>query len=124
MTNQLSLFCLVNGKTTLNAFPVSAQATITFGELKELIKAKKPVEFKDVDADKLCLWRVSIPVNTSTRHSAIFLNSLDSKEELLPTDELSEIFTETPPKKTIHIIVQCTFLELGKSSITNRYQLR
>ncbi|KAG0373735.1 hypothetical protein BGX24_011312 [Mortierella sp. AD032] len=30
-------------------------------ELKDAIKTKKAQEFDDIDADKLTLWRVSIP---------------------------------------------------------------
>ncbi|KAF8931909.1 hypothetical protein BGZ47_011637, partial [Haplosporangium gracile] len=60
--NRLSLFCLVNGEATSNAFPVEIEATKTIGDLKELIKTKKTNDFQDVDADKLTLWRVSISV--------------------------------------------------------------
>ncbi|KAG0302864.1 hypothetical protein BGZ97_002144, partial [Linnemannia gamsii] len=46
---------------TSNAFPVEIESTKTIGSLKELFKAKKTNDFQDVDADRLTLWRVSIP---------------------------------------------------------------
>ncbi|KAF9089031.1 hypothetical protein BGX27_002573, partial [Mortierella sp. AM989] len=59
--NPLMLFCLVDGEATSNAFPVGIESTKTIGDLKELIKTKKTNDFSDVDADKLTLWRVTIP---------------------------------------------------------------
>ncbi|KAF9346427.1 hypothetical protein BGX26_002075 [Mortierella sp. AD094] len=103
MTNQLKLFCLVDGEPTANAFPLSISSTNDIGTLKEHIKTKKSPKFDDIAADELTLWRVSVPVVAATKHSAVLLKSIGDKEELLPTDELSDIFNETPAKKTIHI---------------------
>ncbi|KAG0257284.1 hypothetical protein BGZ95_005291 [Linnemannia exigua] len=100
----ISLFCLVDGEATSNAFPVEIESTKTIGDLKELIKSKKSPEFNDVAADKLTLWRVSIPV-TDNKQPSVLSNFLKSALELTPTDDVSEVFPETPPKKTIHIIV-------------------
>ncbi|KAF9580471.1 hypothetical protein BGW38_002878 [Lunasporangiospora selenospora] len=102
----LTLFCLVDGESTSNAFPVLASTTTTIRELKELIKTKKANRFQDVDADELTLWRVSHPVIAIHKHQPVLLNKIDSPTELDPTDDISDIFTEPPPKKTIHIIVQ------------------
>ena len=104
--NRLSLFCLVDGEPTFNAFPVGIEVSKTIGDLKELIKTKKSNQFSDVDADQLTLWRVSIPVVVANKHKPIALNEFESATELDPTDDLSDVFEETPPKKTIHVIVQ------------------
>ncbi|KAG0012100.1 hypothetical protein BGZ82_002729 [Podila clonocystis] len=104
--NRLSLFCLCDGESTSNAFSVKVATTDTIDDLKEAIKVKKTPKFDDIATDELTLWRVSVPVIAAEKHDAVALHALDSKEELLPTDELSDVFTETPPKKTIHIIVQ------------------
>ncbi|KAG0248702.1 hypothetical protein BG011_009994, partial [Mortierella polycephala] len=78
----------------------------TVDNLKDLIKTKKAPRFDDVSADELKLWRVNVPVIAADKHIAIVLNEIESKTELVLTDNLSDVFEEKPPKKTIHIIVQ------------------
>ncbi|KAG0367480.1 hypothetical protein BC939DRAFT_504160 [Gamsiella multidivaricata] len=102
----LTLFCLTDGEPTSNAFSVKIPSTETVYSLKKLIKAEKTVTFADVDADKLTLWRVSVPVVAANIHNVVFLNEIDSKTELVPTTRLSKVFTEEPPEEVIHIIVQ------------------
>ncbi|KAF9342828.1 hypothetical protein BGX26_006780, partial [Mortierella sp. AD094] len=62
MTVLLKLFCLVDGESPSNAFPLSISSTDDVGILKELIKSKKTVDFADIDADKLTLWHVAVPL--------------------------------------------------------------
>ncbi|KAF9577905.1 hypothetical protein BGW38_006595 [Lunasporangiospora selenospora] len=102
----LIIFCLVDGDPTARSFPVSVSAKTTIGELKELIKTKKAIDFLDIDADKLTLWLVSHSVIPINKHNAVLLSAIDSPTELEPTDSISDIFKEEPVKKTIHIIVQ------------------
>ncbi|KAG0009098.1 hypothetical protein BGZ81_003632, partial [Podila clonocystis] len=59
--NRMSLFCLVDGEATANAFSVKVSSNDTVDDLKDLIKTKKTNDFSDIDANKLTLWRVSIP---------------------------------------------------------------
>ncbi|KAG0014707.1 hypothetical protein BGZ82_001683, partial [Podila clonocystis] len=99
-------FCLVDGEATSNAFPVEIESSKTVGHLKDLIKAKKANNFQDVEADDLTLWRVSIPVDPANKHRPIVLNEFESATELDPTDDLSHVFDDQPPKKRIHIIIQ------------------
>ncbi|KAF9369335.1 hypothetical protein CPC16_004587 [Podila verticillata] len=102
--NLLSLFCLVDGDTT--PFSVEVDRTKTVDHLKDHIKAKKAPEFNDIAADKLTLWRVTIPVVPPNRRKPIVLTEVKSAAELDPTDDLCDVFEEKPPKKTIHVIVQ------------------
>ncbi|KAF9972814.1 hypothetical protein BGZ73_003998 [Actinomortierella ambigua] len=104
MNTTLSLFCLVDGERT--AFPLDIETTKTIGDLKKLIKAEKSPRVDDVAADELTFWKVSIPVVPKKERKEILLDDVVSKEELDETDDLSDVFTETPPKKTIHIIIQ------------------
>ncbi|KAG0212245.1 hypothetical protein BGX28_006598 [Mortierella sp. GBA30] len=106
IANQFTLFCLLDGESTSNTFSVKAATSDTVDDLKKLIKAEKSNDFSDVDADKLTLWCVSIPVVPENKHNPVILNQIDSPTELSPTDDLSDVFHEMPPKKTIHIIVQ------------------
>ncbi|KAF9160845.1 hypothetical protein BGX20_002369, partial [Mortierella sp. AD010] len=75
-------------------------------DLKKRIKAEKSNQFSDVDADQLTLWRVSIAVASIDKRKPVVLNEHDTAIELDPTDDISDVFKVTPPKKTIHIIVQ------------------
>ncbi|KAF9178381.1 hypothetical protein BGZ51_007824 [Haplosporangium sp. Z 767] len=102
----LTLFCLVDGEPTSRAFPLSAPLSQTIGGLKKLIKTENAVEFKDVDANDLTLWQVSIPVDPAKKYDVVSLDTVDPKQELMPTDDLSDVFVEKPPKKSIHIVVQ------------------
>ncbi|KAG0222000.1 hypothetical protein BGW42_007040 [Actinomortierella wolfii] len=103
-TNSLTLFCLVDGEKT--AFPVTIDTDKTIGELKKAIRDEKANYFHDVDADELSLWHVSVPVLPKKDRKPIWLADVPKKEELDETDDIADVFTDVPPKKTIHIIVQ------------------
>ncbi|KAI8604618.1 hypothetical protein EDD21DRAFT_365794 [Dissophora ornata] len=68
-------------------------------------RLKKTNALSDINANKLILWRVSLPV-TSDKLKPIFLVDIESKTELDPTDDIRDVIEEEPPKKTIHAIVQ------------------
>jgi hypothetical protein len=104
--DRLNLFCLVDGEPQSNVFSVKPSPADTVDDLKKLIKTEKTNQFSDVDADQLTLWRVSISVVPANKHKPIVLNEVESPTELEPTDDVSDVFDEPPPKKTIHIIVQ------------------
>ena len=102
--NLFTLLCVVDGEAT--AFPVVVKPSNLVGELKDAIKTKKDPRFDDIAADKLTLWKVSIPLVPLHERKPIVLTEHKSATELDPTDDISDVFKETPPKKTIHIIVQ------------------
>jgi len=107
--NRLTLFCLVDGEATSNAFSIKIPSSDTVDELKDLIKIKNPDTFSRVDAKELTLWRVSILDDDNGEEDfPILLDNISGKDrkKLRATSELSDVFEETPPKKTIHIIVQ------------------
>ncbi|KAG0360734.1 hypothetical protein BGZ54_009410 [Gamsiella multidivaricata] len=98
--SNLNLFCLTDREPMSNAFPVKILSTETVDSLKGLIKANKTPEFDNVAADKLMVWRVSVPVVAANIRNAVFLNEIDYKTELVPKTRLSKVFTEEPPKKS------------------------
>ncbi|KAG0347172.1 hypothetical protein BG004_008328, partial [Podila humilis] len=100
----LTLFCVVDGEAV--PFSVKVAPTDSVDDLKKAIKAQKTIDFSDVDADKLTLWLGSIPIPPPKEQKPIFLDEAESPTELGPSDDISDVFVETPPKKTIHIIVQ------------------
>ncbi|KAG0013939.1 hypothetical protein BGZ82_001959, partial [Podila clonocystis] len=122
--DRVSLFCLVDGEATANAFSIKIPSNNNVDDLKDLIKAKIPDTFNGVDAKDLTLWRVSIPVVPANKHKPIVLNEFESATELDPTDDISDVFAYKPLKKTIHIIVQRPprgDLRVDIKKITNKF---
>ncbi|KAF9343513.1 hypothetical protein BGX34_006667, partial [Mortierella sp. NVP85] len=58
----LRLWCLVDGKSSSEAFPIDIDASAAIGDLKRTIK--KESVFKYTAASELKLWRVEIPMPT------------------------------------------------------------
>ncbi|OAQ23960.1 hypothetical protein K457DRAFT_881817 [Linnemannia elongata AG-77] len=103
--NRLSLFCLVNGEATSNAFSIKIPSNDTVDDLKKLIKAEKTNAFSDIDADQLTLWCVSIP-DEDDNDLPVLLDAVPEKKKLKATTKLSKVFETELPEETIHIIVQ------------------
>jgi hypothetical protein len=107
MTNNLlTLFCLVDREATTNAFPVEIESTKTIGDLKELIKTKKTNDFQDVDADKLTIWRVSIPDKDDDETPIKIDNVPESEKKKLRATNKVSVIGAALPESTIHVIVQ------------------
>ncbi|KAI8346278.1 hypothetical protein B0O80DRAFT_243960 [Mortierella sp. GBAus27b] len=58
----LKVWCLVDDKSSSNAFPVDADASATIGDLKKAIKDQNTETFKEIDAKDLTLWCVKVPI--------------------------------------------------------------
>ncbi|KAG0268150.1 hypothetical protein BGZ95_002588 [Linnemannia exigua] len=106
--NPLTLFCLVDGESTSNAFSIEIDSTKTVDGLKDLIKAKQSPDFDDIVAKSLTLWSVSIPDDDDDDEIPIVLGNVNNndKKKLRATRGLLEVFPDKPPKNTIHVIVQ------------------
>ncbi|KAF9116504.1 hypothetical protein BGW39_002721 [Mortierella sp. 14UC] len=101
--DRLNLFCLVDGEPQSNAFSIKATLADTVDDLKVFIGARLGVDTLSKD---LTLWRVSIPDNDDEVPILLGTVPNEDKRKLRATHDLLEVFPETPPKKTIHIIVQ------------------
>jgi Crinkler effector protein N-terminal domain len=99
----ITLLCLVKGNTTVNAFPVDIDKDQLVGHLKDAIKAKKAPEFDNFPADRLKLWKVSIP---GDHYDQLKNLSLQEQDELLAINDIGEYWPTSPPKKHIHVIVE------------------
>ena len=108
--NHLTLFCLVDGETTSNAFKIkNIPSSNDVDDLRKAIKDEKAIDFSDIDADKLTLWRVSIHIpEDDDDEIPILLNNIVTKDKkkLGPATRLSKVFPTELPDETIHIIVQ------------------
>ncbi|KAF7727751.1 hypothetical protein EC973_007210 [Apophysomyces ossiformis] len=100
-----------------SAFSVKVSSADTVDDLKKVIKAEKSPRFDDIAADELKLWRVSIPITNENKDDMVLSDNITTKKELLPTDELSDVFEGRPPKKTIHIIGQRPLFNAPKISL-------
>ncbi|KAK5801644.1 hypothetical protein F5H01DRAFT_384180 [Linnemannia elongata] len=108
MTNNLlTLFCLVDGEAPTNAFPVEIESAKTIGDLKKLIRTEKSPELDDIAADKLIIWRVSIPDKDDDDETPIKIDNVpeSEKKKLRATNKVS-VFGTALPESTIHVIVQ------------------
>jgi hypothetical protein len=108
----ITLFCLVKGNTTANAFSVKINRDEPISELKDAIKAKKSPEFDNFPADRLRLWKKEIPDDQDDLLSNLILND---EPELLATREIGDYWTEKPPKRHIHVIVKLPLLSLEEA---------
>jgi len=104
--NHLTLFCLIDGETTSNAFPVEIESSKTIGDLKKLIKTEQAPAFDDITANNLTLWKVSLSISDDEEETFITLDAFSDKKKLQPTNRLSRLFVEPQLEDTIHIIVQ------------------
>ncbi|KAI9463169.1 hypothetical protein HD554DRAFT_2287753 [Boletus coccyginus] len=100
--HEISLYCLIVGDDPSQMFKVQIARTADVYDLKEAIKQKKAILFRDVDANYLGLYMVSVaePYDENLRKVI-----LSRGERLQGDDELSELFPEPPPKHHIHIIL-------------------
>jgi hypothetical protein len=98
----ITLLCLVKGNKTANAFAVDIDSGKLVSHLKDAIKAKKSPEFDNFPADKLKLWKVTIPGDQDDQLKNLILEDSD---ELLAIRKISKYFPDSPPEEHIHVIV-------------------
>ena len=85
------------------SFSVIVKSSETVGELKDAILKEKPNQLRDVDADKLVLYKVSLPDDKTLEQSAA--QALNEEPEV-PSKKLSELFPIKPPAETVSIVVK------------------
>src|SRR6266542_4380783 len=98
----ITLFCLVKGNTLANAFSVKISREEPISELKKAIKAEKQNDFAGIDADKLKLWKVTIPGDRDDQLRNLILQDSD---ELLAIRKISKYFPDSPLEEHIHVLV-------------------
>ncbi|CAB4410222.1 unnamed protein product [Rhizophagus irregularis] len=103
----ITLCCLIHGNNISAAFPVKVDNDKTIGELKKIIKDENSNEFFGVDAKNLTLWKVEIPVNDDDKEEIKQLILQDNqKTKLLGIRYIEDYWTDSPPKRCIHVIVE------------------
>jgi hypothetical protein len=102
----LELNCLVLGDDPSHVFTIEIGGTKNVSVLKKAIKNEKKNVFQHVDADALVLWKVSMAVDHSFEENVKKVELRD-EEALSPVEELSDVFSEVPARRHLHIIVSC-----------------
>ncbi|GET64996.1 kinase-like domain-containing protein [Rhizophagus irregularis DAOM 181602=DAOM 197198] len=108
----ITLLCLVKGNTTASAFAVDIDRKKLVSHLKDAIKEKKQNDFAGIDADRLKLWKVSIPGDQDDQLRNLILQNSD---ELLAINDIGDYWPTSPPKKHIHVIVKLPLLSLEEA---------
>jgi len=112
----ITLVCLEKGKVPAvqHVFPIEIDSNKFVSFLKDAIKAKKPIDFNYLDADKLRLWRANI---SDDQDDIIKQLPLQNSVELLPGKKISHFFSNEnkPLDDYVHVIVEApTGNELSK----------
>ena len=97
----LNLNCWVHGDERQSVFTVKIPKTDNVSTLKKLIKDEKKPIFDHIPADSLVLWKDSVPIDELDK-----LKLKPDGEALSPVDELSELFSDKPARKCVHIVVR------------------
>ncbi|KAG0004843.1 hypothetical protein BGZ65_012559 [Modicella reniformis] len=100
----LNLFCLFEGQSIWKTFSVDIDADEYVGCLKDAIKAKMTPEFDNIDANKLILWKVSIPFTVEEK--SITMKDIEDKDKtmLLSRARLKTLFKNDPEKGNAYVV--------------------
>ena len=93
----MTLNCWVRDQEFRRVFPVKISPTQTIGVLKNNIKNNKPLDFYDIEADALSLYKVSLADDEGL--------TFGSHEVLRSTKLLSLVFPNLPREDYVHIVI-------------------
>ncbi|KIK77360.1 hypothetical protein PAXRUDRAFT_835007 [Paxillus rubicundulus Ve08.2h10] len=99
------LNCWVRGQQIDRIFRVETSTTKTVGDLREVIKNKTPVDFRDVDAHHLTLYKFIRPCDDSLENTLRDLTISQLEKPLLAVHTLSTVFELPPVEGCLHLIV-------------------
>lgn len=112
----MTLNCWVRGYEINRISSVDISSTKTVTTLREVIKDKKPVDFRDIDADALVLYKVSLPCNGNLDQSLKDLK-LDIRQALHPWRPLSQVFLDPPLQEHLHVVIETPRFSHGESHV-------
>jgi Crinkler effector protein N-terminal domain len=114
MTNALKLNCLVLGQDSSHIFLIEIPVNKSVYNLKKAIREENEPTFREFDAHDLQLFKVSIPVNEEIDETLATFEpqqnldkvNLKTGELSLPIAKLSEVFSDPPIRRHLHIVVK------------------
>ena len=103
----MTLNCWVRGQEIGRVFPVSISSKETVGTLKKIIKDENSVDLRDIDANALALYKVSIPWGEGDHLADILDNHTIASlgKPLQSMKSLSASFTPPPADDQIHLVI-------------------
>jgi Crinkler effector protein N-terminal domain len=102
----LELNCLVLGDDPSNVFTLKISDTESVAALKQEILKEKPKTFKDVKADTLVIWKVSIPDDDNFQKMLDEFEPVEGLALQRPQTCLSSVFLNLPEDEHLHILIQ------------------
>ncbi|KAG0195909.1 hypothetical protein BGX28_000392 [Mortierella sp. GBA30] len=99
----LTIFCIIDGQPSLNAFCIRISDRFTVYDLQSNIKLKMPKQ--NVEQGNLRLWGVLVE---NTNPGVVRLSDMDDtqKRQLFPTVKLSTVYLNRPIDGHIHIVIE------------------
>ncbi|GBB99738.1 hypothetical protein RclHR1_03610014 [Rhizophagus clarus] len=122
-TKNITIFCLVLGEKPVNSviFEVNVNKYDSISRLKNVIRDEKKNDFFNIDANKLRLWKVDIPITDEDKlkildkpHTEINIEQDLGGEELLSVKKIDHYFHNQPQDEHIHIIIKFPTNNIGK----------
>ncbi|RHZ77618.1 hypothetical protein Glove_174g112 [Diversispora epigaea] len=107
MSDNIALYCLVEGDSKEKTFKVIAGVNEEVNDLKKKIKEELHPRFENTPANDIVLWKVNIPIEEDTMEVDLILSDIQDKLKLSnPTKIINEVFTEKLTRSFIHIIIE------------------
>ncbi|CAG8502250.1 6908_t:CDS:2, partial [Acaulospora morrowiae] len=95
-----------------NSFPVDVKEGTTIGHFKELIKKKKENTFFNIDANKLNIWSVNIPVEDEDLETKIYAENIKEQYQVA---RYNYMYRNTPDHKDHMFILIPGGIGIGKT---------
>ena len=121
MSDEIRLWCWVYRDDVNSLFPVNIPKNNTVGDLKDIIRDKGFIRFRDVEAQMLSLYKVSLADDEDLEQALEGL-TLGPHGRLRPMEPLSLVFPTPPPERHVHIVVTTpTGESRRRSQLHDRY---
>ncbi|EXX64052.1 hypothetical protein RirG_146430 [Rhizophagus irregularis DAOM 197198w] len=111
MSKNITLSCLIQGTSLDKYFKITIDKNSDISDLKETIWNKNKNTFSSIDANSLILWKVRIPISDKEKFKQLNFNESTIEGDLSgtkiddATDEVKDVFCDSPIGKHIHIII-------------------
>ncbi|CAB4382298.1 unnamed protein product [Rhizophagus irregularis] len=111
MSKSITLSCLIQGTSLDKYFKITIDKNSDISDLKETIWNKNKNTFSSIDANSLILWKVRIPISDKEKFKQLNFNESTIESDLSDTkiddatDEVKDVFGDSPIGKHIHIII-------------------
>src|SRR4051794_12986254 len=106
MATIVTLFCLVHGDPVERAFEIDISNDKSVSRLKKEIKKQKENDFRNIDADKLTLWKVDISHDDEDAVKQLALKETDVIKKMSPVSRIGKYYHEEPAEGLIHVVIE------------------